>query len=69
MRKTKIINTFHNTVYNSKRSIVELREIHRKIYQNELVPAADRKALYRITNALCGVKDCICGNDWGERSK
>jgi len=63
----KLTNSCHGTSYNSSRSREELMEIHRKIYQGESVSAADRKALYRVKKALCGVNGCTCGDDLGER--
>lgn len=58
-------NTFHNTESLSRYSPEELeRAVHENYYGRR---TKVYETVIRLKKVLCGHKDCICSNPWGER--
>ena len=62
---TTLRNTFHGTDYNTRKSIDDVDRIVNTmpIYRTE----AEQRWVRRVRQALCGVKNCQCGDDLGRR--
>lgn len=63
----KIINTFHNTEYNTQKTGKEVLEIGKKPPWNRT--ESEKQFVYRVWKKLCGIKGCQCSDDLGIRNK
>lgn len=77
---TKLTNDFHNTQYETRFTIAQLAEIERRVWtgpDHAIAHMGDRirdykramAARQRIWKALCGMHDCTCGDDFGQRPR
>lgn len=62
---TTLRNTFHNTEYRSTKDIDEIERIASTPPWNRT--KAEKAFVRRVHKALCGIKDCQCGDDLGRR--
>lgn len=62
---TTITNNFHGTQYRTRMSPAEIRRIMDTNPDNR--DTADRRFVRRCRRALCGMTDCTCGGELGER--
>lgn len=61
-----LINTYHNTVATTKYSPEERKEISYRVYSG-VATNAEKQARNRARRSLCGIRECMCSNGWGER--
>lgn len=64
-RQTILINTFHNTEYRSRKSAVEIDRIASK--PPWCRTEAEKQFVRRVWRKLCGIDNCLCGDDLGRR--
>ena len=58
---TTLRNEFHNTSYTTRLMRFELRDLN---YRDQAKGDQNaRRVIRRISKALCGIKDCRCGQD------
>lgn len=61
-------NTFHGTKTKTKLTDPELDALSDRIYTRR-ADKNDKATQRRIWNKLCGIKGCLCGDDFGRRNK
>lgn len=63
---TTIINTFHDTEYETRKTPKQLSALCDRIGMGTATPA-DKAFARRVKNELCGSTGCQCGGTLGER--
>ena len=64
---TTIRNSFHNTEYESRKSADDIRHMLHTHPGNWTT--AQKAFARKVWNVLCGIDECTCGGDLGQRGK
>ena len=62
----KLINTYHNTMYHTRKSADEVDRIASTPPRHRT--PAEKQFVRRVRRTLCGINNCQCGDDLGQRN-